>query len=233
MSRFRSMIMNDIRFQVRHGIYSAYALITTMYVLLLFFLPERVQAMAITLIVFSDPSVLGFFFVGGIILLERGQNVMDNLFVSPLRLKEYLLAKAGSLAVLSVTTSVVIHGLTLGFSSVRLPFVLGVLMTSVFFTLLGIGLAVRCRSTNGFFLKAPMYTLVFILPLLPFLNLFESSLFFILPTHSTLQLLGASHQGVTILGTVWHFLWLSCWILLVYRWAYFSFDRFVLQKIGG
>jgi fluoroquinolone transport system permease protein len=233
MSRRWALFINDIRFQIRHGIYYAYVLITAMYVLLLTFIPDAFKARAITLIVFSDPSVLGFFFVGGIILLERGQNVLDNLFVSPLYLREYLLSKAGSLAVLSVLTSMVIHISVLGVSSINVSFVLGVGLTSLFFTLLGIGVAVRCRSLNAFFLLAPLYTLVFLLPLLSYFNVYETLLISLLPTHSSLLLIEASFNKLPLFTAVGHILWLICWIFLAYFWAYRSFDRFVLQKIGG
>jgi fluoroquinolone transport system permease protein len=44
-----------------------------MYLIILSFLPENIFSVALPLVVFSDPSVLGLFFIGGIILLEKGR----------------------------------------------------------------------------------------------------------------------------------------------------------------
>jgi len=76
--RLRHAILADIRFQIKHGFYLVYVIITIMYLIILSFLPENILSVALPVVVFSDPSVLGLFFIGGIILLEKGQGALPS-----------------------------------------------------------------------------------------------------------------------------------------------------------
>jgi fluoroquinolone transport system permease protein len=140
----------DVKFQFRHGFYYAYGFVSLLYVGLLRALPMEFRERITTLLITSDPAVLGMFFVGGMVLLERGQNIFESLFVTPLRVREYLVSKAISLTLLSVVTCFLIATLTFGLDYHGGLFFLGIVLTSVLFTLLGIGTAVRARSLNGF-----------------------------------------------------------------------------------
>ena len=95
--RFTSALKYDLKFQIRHGFYYAYAFVVTFYLIALLNIPLGIREWVTTLVIFSDTSVLGFFFVGSIILLERGQGTLNTLFVTPIRLHEFLLSKSLSL----------------------------------------------------------------------------------------------------------------------------------------
>ncbi|MDO9680631.1 MAG: hypothetical protein Q7262_06400, partial [Bacteroidales bacterium] len=110
--RFLSAIWSDIRFQIKQGFYLVYLIITIMYLIILSMLPENVLSIALPLVVFSDPSVLGLFFIGGIILLEKSQGVMMAIVVTPLKTEEYVLSKAISLAFVSVMAAIAITALS-------------------------------------------------------------------------------------------------------------------------
>jgi hypothetical protein len=73
--RLLHAVLADIRFQIKQGFYLVYVVITAMYLIIMSFLPDDILAVALPLVVFSDPSVLGLFFIGGIILMEKGQGV--------------------------------------------------------------------------------------------------------------------------------------------------------------
>ena len=64
--RLLNAIWSDIKFQIKQGFYLVYLIITIMYLIILSMLPENVLTIALPLVVFSDPSVLGLFFIGGI-----------------------------------------------------------------------------------------------------------------------------------------------------------------------
>lgn len=145
--------------------YYAYLLISTVYIAVLQFLPVEYREAANIALTFSDPSVLGFFFIGGLVLLEKGQNIHDSLFVTPLSESEYILSKTASLSVLSLGSSIFIHSSVFGFGTNSVMFACGVLFTSFFFTMIGLGLAVRCETLNGFFFLSSLSTFVFVLPL--------------------------------------------------------------------
>jgi fluoroquinolone transport system permease protein len=125
----------DIRFQFKQGFYLVYVLITVMYLIILSFLPKDILSVGLPLVVFSDPSVLGLFFIGGIIMLEKMQGILSVLVVSPLRTIEYILSKVISLAFVSVLAAFAITGFS-NYGSVNWLLVfLSTVLTSGIFTL--------------------------------------------------------------------------------------------------
>ncbi|CDO04896.1 hypothetical protein BN988_03473 [Oceanobacillus picturae] len=107
--RFPAAFLYDIKIQFRHGLYAVYTLVSLFYIIALHQIPEQYREIAGIFITFSDPGVLGFFFIGGLVLLERNQNILDNLFITPYKVEEYIFSKALSLTVLSILTSYIIQ----------------------------------------------------------------------------------------------------------------------------
>jgi len=174
--RILSAISHDIKLQFKHGFYYAYLLISAVYIAVLQFLPADYREAANIALTFSDPSFLGFFFIGGLVLLEKGQNIHDSLFVTPLSASEYILSKTASLSVLSLGSSIFIHSSVFGYGTNSGLFACGVLCTSFFFTMIGLGLAVRCETLNGFFFLSSLSTFVFVLPLFETAGIWSSPL---------------------------------------------------------
>ncbi|MBN1465987.1 hypothetical protein JXA02_09510, partial [candidate division KSB1 bacterium] len=98
----------DVLFQFRHGFYFIYLLVSAIYIIALFNIPTAQRLVVTNLLVFSDTSVLGLTFVGAILLLEKQQRILHSLFVTPLKLSEYLLAKVLSLSLIALLASLLI-----------------------------------------------------------------------------------------------------------------------------
>ncbi|WP_214481776.1 ABC transporter permease [Bacillus sp. SM2101] len=223
----------DIRFQMRQGFYYAYALVCLFYVIVFHFLPDAHLEKVSIAIVFSDPSALGFFFIGGIVLLEREQSTLDSLFVTPLRIHEYFISKIMSLTILALMSStftmLIFHHDQLNI----LTFSVAVVLTSIFFTLLGLILAVRVSSVNGYLYLSPLYIIVFFLPLLEYFNIYDTWLMNLLPTRATLLLLDGSLDTITVSQFIYACIIQAVWILVVYVIAYKAFYKFIVLRIGG
>lgn len=71
--RFINALKNDVRFQIKYGFYFLYAFFSAVYIAVLVVTPPVYQKIVSSLIVLSDPAMLGVFFVGGIWLLEKGE----------------------------------------------------------------------------------------------------------------------------------------------------------------
>ncbi len=190
-------VLADMRFQIKQGFYLVYAIITAMYLLIMSFLPDDILALALPLVVFSDPSVLGLFFIGGIILLEKGQGVLMVLVVSPLRSREYILAKVISLAMVSVLAALAItyfsHYPTVNWWLL----ILSTILTSGIFTLLGIMINAGCNTVNQYMLKTIPYMLLFILPCFALLGFPYSDFFVIFPSVAALKLMLGAYRGIS------------------------------------
>lgn len=230
--RFRSAFAFDIRFQWRHGFYWIYIIICTFYLVLLHLIPNHYQEQTMLLLTFSDPSALGLILAGGIVLLERDQGIHDPLFVTPIRVREYLLSKAGSLSVLSLLAAWVIHVAASGVPQSPIGFSIGIILTSSFMTLLSIGVVARCQTINGFILLSQVFVLPFILPLLGYFKIWNSNVFLLLPTEGTLRLLSSGTSTMSLGNYMYSISILLLWNVVIYVWAKWSFEQHVMMRIG-
>lgn len=230
--RFRTAFAFDIRFQWRHGFYFIYMVICALYLVFLHLIPDSYREQTMLLLTFSDPSALGLILAGGIVLLERDQGIHDPLFVTPIRVREYLLSKAGSLAVLSLLAAWVIHAVASGLPQSLIGFSIGIILTSSLMTFLSIGVVARCRSVNGFIVLSQVYALPFILPLLGYFKVWNSRLFLLLPTEGTLRLLSSGTSAMTLGHYFYSISILLIWNVGVYLWAKRSFEQHVIIHIG-
>jgi fluoroquinolone transport system permease protein len=162
--RLLNAIISDIRFQSKQGFYLVYVIITVMYLIILSLLPESFLRIALPLVVFSDPSVLGLFFIGGIIMLEKGQGVIQVLVVSPLTTGEYIIAKVISLSVVAVVAASAITILSSSETINWFLFLISVVLTSGIFTLCGVVINAGCNNVNQYILKTIPYMLLLVLP---------------------------------------------------------------------
>jgi fluoroquinolone transport system permease protein len=195
--RLLHAVLADIRFQLKHGFYLVYAIITVMYLIILSFLPESILSIALPLIVFSDPSVLGLFFIGGIILMEKGQGVLMVLVVSPLRTFEYILSKVVSLTIVSVLAAIAITWFSYYPTVNWWLLLVTTILTSGIFTLLGIIINAGCNTVNQYMLKTIPYMMLFILPCFALLGFPYSDFFVIFPSVAALKLMLGVYHGIS------------------------------------
>ena len=231
--RLLASLKYDITFQFRYGFYYAYLFISVLYILILRNLPAGVRPVVTTMVIFSDTGVLGFFFIGGIILLEKAQNTLESLFVTPLRLGEYFMSKVISLTLIAVLMSTVIIVVANGLPPFPLPFILGVVLSSVFYTLLGFIIAAKAKTLNEYFVTSMLCTFIVGLPVVDFFGLIKNPLFYIFPTKASLMLIHGAFQSMSLLGIAYAVLNLSVWSILAYFWARKRFTTYVILRIGG
>jgi fluoroquinolone transport system permease protein len=194
--RLLNAVLADIRFQIKQGFYLVYVIITAMYLIIMSFLNDDILAVALPLVVFSDPSVLGLFFIGGIILMEKGQGVLMVLVVSPLRSWEYILSKVISLAIVSVLAAIAITYFTYYPTVNWWLLLVSTILTSGIFTLLGIMINAGCNTVNQYLLKTIPYMMLFILPCFALLGFPYSYFFTIFPSVAALKLMLGAFHGI-------------------------------------
>lgn len=229
--RLLAALDQDIRFQFRHGFYYAYALLTILYIILLRLLPDDLVHPVLTIILFTDICTLGFFFIGAIILLERGQNLTQSLFVTPLRLREYFASKLLSFLLLSLASALLIMlGASVGGNDL-IWFAAGAILSALIYTLLGIVFAARARHVNDYFVKTMGIGLVLSLPLFAYLRLFDAGLFQVFPTHATLVLLDVLNNDYALSQKVYSMISLLIWLTVFGLWGYHRFDKYVRHPL--
>lgn len=223
--RLKGALQTDIRFQFKQGIYAIYVVVTLFYIVLVSALPESIHNIVVPLIVFSDPSVVGFFFIGAVIMLEKAQGVLTYLTVTPLRLSEYILSK-----VLSYTLLAEIAGFTIvlliynGPVNWLLLFV-GIFLTSIFFTLLGFLAAANCKTMNQYFLRMLPYMLIGILPCFGMIPSAYTNLLHLFPSLTALELVYGAFHSLDMSRAIAYGIYTLLMDLLLYIVTYKVFKR--------
>jgi fluoroquinolone transport system permease protein len=228
--RLLHAIRADIRFQMKQGFYLVYVLITIIYLIILSFLPKDILSIALPLVVFSDLSVLGLFFIGGIIMLEKAQGVLSVVVVSPLRTIEYLLSKVVSLALISVLAAFAITGFS-NYNDVSwLLLFLSTILTSGIFTLCGIMINAGCQTVNQYMIKTIPYMLLFVLPCLSLIGFPCSWVFTIIPSVAALRLMLGAYTGISFYEALALIIYLTGMNYLFLRWTIRVFENKIIYQ---
>ena len=173
--RLKNLVQKDIFFQWKYGFYYIYALISIIYICVLNSLPEAYKNDVSTVLVFSDPAAIGLFFMGAIILLEKSQRILNAVAISPVKVMEYIFSKVIALAIISSIVSVVI-AISTGMSNIFLV-IIGTVLTSIIFTLIGIIAATQIQSLNQFMFISLIIEIICFLP--PIVNIFSDKFQFL------------------------------------------------------
>ncbi len=223
--RIFNALHSDMRFQFKQGFYIVYVAIVVMYLIILHYLPENSIGIALPLIVYSDPSVLGMFFIGGIIMLEKGQGLLQVFTITPLRTAEYLISKILSLSIVSVlaTTALTVFS---AYNQVNwLLVILATILTSSIFTFCGIIISAGCRNVNQYLLKTIPYMLLFVLPCFSLIWFPSGSWFCVFPSVASLRLMqGAYTHGITWIESSLLIVYLTITCYIFFRWAVRVFE---------
>lgn len=229
--RTLALIKNDIRLQFRHGFYFAYAFVSIVYIVLLRLLPPDARAYILPILIFSDPAVLGAFFIGGIVLLEKGESTLQSLFITPIRLHNYIISKVISLTILSILTSLIISIAGYGLNFNPFLLILGGTLTSVLFVLLGLVIVSRFKTLNDYLMGSVPFTAIFFVPVIDYFGLFTTRLFYILPTHGAIKLIGGAFgKELPPLDFGLSVLTLLVWIIVAYFWASRWIRKYVIES---
>ncbi len=218
----------DILFQVKQGFYMVYAVLTAVYLLILFSIPVTARTEVTAYLILSDTSIIGLTFMGALILLEKQQNTLQSLFVTPVRLSSYLWAKALSLTLIAVVTSILIGFIPGGLVHQWSATILSVGLTSLFFSFFGLGLAASAESLNEYLANIMVGGLIMCLPIV--LYFFRPGLSLLFPINASIDLLLSpiAEQGAK--GIIGNSAVLVCWNLLAYRYAYAQFSKHIIHK---
>ncbi len=202
--RLRNLIYNEFYFLWKYGIIALYGIFTVIYLCLLGAIPISAKAATATVLVFTDPTAMGLFFMGAVILLEKSQRVESSLGVSPITISEYIIAKTVSIMVTGCVVAII---LCLYANTLTLPCIVGVALSSVLFSLCGLIVGANINSLNGFMIATVPFEIILCLP--PILYLFgviKSSLWLIHPGVAAIRLISGRidlWQIAVVSITIW------------------------------
>ena len=222
--RLKNLFFWDMRFQGRYGFYFLYGFLTVLYMILLLSLPETWKTTAASILIFSDPAAMGLFFMGAIVLLEKSQRVTSFFAISPLRAFEYVLSKVLSLSLIGLLVAAVL-AVTAGCNAL-FQVLIGTVLSSILFSLLGLIIATKIRSLNQFLIATVPVEMITFVPAILHLTGITPAFCGIYPVNVCMDLVAG--RAFSELGLI-----LTAALIVLLFWAA---DRCVLkmwQEQGG
>jgi fluoroquinolone transport system permease protein len=204
----------DILLQARNGFYFATAFIVLVVGGLLLAVPASARANEaawVPAILAVNLQITTFFFVAGLILLERDEGTLTALAVSPVTPGVYLASRTVSLTALAAVETVAVVWIAFGTSGAWLLIVAGTAALGVVYTGLGAVVGTCYASVNALLLPASVVVTLLLLPLLSHFGFVSRALFLAHPIEPALTLIragyGPSEPREIIFGIVGSLVW--------------------------
>lgn len=232
MTRFLSIANWDFRLQFRQGIFYAAIFVTVLWIILLRQLPEAGMRHLLPAAVYIELSVFGFYFMAGILYLEKGDGVLEALVITPLTTGEYLLSKVATLTLVAVVMSVVV---LLGVQATGVDwfiYVISVMANSWMLIMIGFIIAARYDAINEFLIPSILFMIPAQFPLLDYFEIWQSWFTYIIPTQPTMLLMKATFEPVAPWQYIYAFGYVLIANVVVTWWANRTFEHFVIRKEG-
>jgi fluoroquinolone transport system permease protein len=233
MNRVAATMVCDARLQFRNGFYFAAGVVAVFWMLALTQLPDKWLTLLMPVFVMSNLTINNFYFIAGLILLEKAEGSLESRVVTPLRPGEYLLSKVATLTGLSILENVLIVIVAVG-SGVQYGWLIaGIVGTSVLYGLIGFLVVARYDSINEYLFPSALYTTFLSLPLLYYFDIVTNPLMMLHPLLGPLMLLQAAFQEVSAWKIVYALLITVVATCLFFLWCQRAFVRFVIRKERG
>ena len=158
------LIKNDFLFMFKYKIYHVYFFLLLSYIFILYILEGEIYEYAKVLIILSDPLVLGFFFIGGIFLIEMNEGLIKYDFITAIKPVDYIISKTVVLATSSTIIALILSlTKTINFNFMTM---ITIFIASSLMTLFGQFIVFKCKSVNDYLAKSVIYAVFLIAPLI-------------------------------------------------------------------
>jgi fluoroquinolone transport system permease protein len=213
MKALISLVKLDLKLLVKYNLLSVSIFLSITYILIFRLFDVGNYHPLVSAIVFSDPAMLGFIFIGVMVLYEKGQHTLQALSVCPVKFENYIWSKAISLTILALPVCFGIVFSAHGFYFNYFAFILAVLFSSLLFSLLGfIGVA-RVQTFNQYIIIIPLFFAPAIIPLLDLFDLWFHPFFYLIPTQASLLLFKASFEPISFFEWIYSIGYLAIWLI--------------------
>jgi fluoroquinolone transport system permease protein len=233
MNRLLATIRRDARLQFRNGFYYASLFVLVVLASMVGQLHGLNLAWLLPAFLLSNLVINGFYFVAGLLLLEKAENSVLAQLVTPLRPWEYLASKVTTLTLLGVVENLAVVALLYGLGFGLLPLAAGLALALALYVLSGFIVAMRYDSINEYLMPSVLFATAVALPSVTYLLGWDGWLLYLHPMQAPLQLLEAAFGPVEPWRVAYGLLYSALWIWLAFRWAGRDFRRFAVGAKGG
>ena len=234
MSRLVSALRLELTLQVRQKFLHAGVFSGLIWLAVLLPMPHSLRPVAEPYVLVGDISIIGFFFIGGIVFFEKQERTLGAIVSTPLRFWEYLAAKLVVLVLISVFVAVTVATISSGFAFDLAQMVVGVVLGTLVMLLVSFISSLPFASVTDWFLAATIPLAVLSLPILFYSGVWPNPVLYVIPSQGPLLLLGSAFDQVTL--APWQVLYavlypLVCVVGLCWA-AKAAFGRYVIERSG-
>jgi fluoroquinolone transport system permease protein len=198
MTRLTSALRLELTLQLRQKFLHAGVFSGLIWLAVLLPIPADLRPVAEPYVLLGDVSIIGFFFIGGIVFFERHERTISAIVSTPLRFWEYLIAKLAVLVLISLFVAVAVATIAHGFAYHVAPLVVGVVLGTLIMLLAGFISSLPFASVTNWFLAATIPLAVLSLPILFYSGLWPNPMLYLIPSQGPLLLLGAAFDQVAL-----------------------------------
>lgn len=235
IDRLQATLACDVRLQFRNGFYYATLAVTLLAVLVVLLLPAPDLTLLLPAIIVNNIIIGGFYFLSGLVLLEKAEGSLEAQIVTPLRPGEYLGAKVATLTFLSLCENLLLAAAVARLDFAPGPLIAGIVLGTALYALAGFVTVARYDAINAFLMPSVLVVMLLGLPLLPYFGVgagpLLSALLWLHPLQPILVLLSAALTGAPTAelaaALVLSVAWVACFAWLAAR----TFHRFVVEKV--
>jgi fluoroquinolone transport system permease protein len=229
MKKLLRLIKWDFTLILKYGIVAVASVIALIYCAAILLLDIDGSDKLISVLIFSDPVMYGFLFTAAIVLFEKDANIHQALAVSPLSVSQYLWSKTFVFTTVAlVYSSAIVLAFQPG-SFNPFPFITGVVLSSTMFVFIGMVGVSYVKNFNQFILLMPIVLAPACLPFLGFFSVYESPLFYIVPTQACLLLFEASFAPVELWEMAYALIYIAVCNIILYKLALHHYERRILK----
>ncbi len=233
MTRLLSIVGWDARLQYRNGFYFVSAFTVVLMIVLLKQFHVTDVGYWWPAIITGNLTINAFYFMAGIVLLEKGEGTLEAQIVTPLRPWEILGSKVLTLGLLSLFETLTMVVIMQGVNFNWFLLVMGIVFYTAILSLYGFVVVARYNSISEFLMPSALWTMGFSLPLLYYFDIWRSWIMFLHPLQAILILLQSAFAPVPawqiVYGITYSILWTGIVLWLSLR----TFQRFVVTKEGA
>lgn len=221
---FRQIKWQFLIFQ-KNNLITMIAGITAFYVFVIYLLKDvgNVEKFT-TLLIFNEPSMVGFVFIGLAVILEKDQGVFNALFITPMNHHFYLISRILTLSLISLICALGMVLTAKGTSFNLLHFSVGAFSSCVLFSFIGIYVVSFTTEVLHYILRSIPLVIVMSLPLLNYFEITNLTIFNLFPVQGGLNLIVNSYKtSPDISELIFGYILICVWIPLLYLFVHRTF----------
>lgn len=221
MNMLYNLMKNDLLLFHRNRIIVISAIVTLIYMAIFRLLEDGMyKEKLLILIIFNDPALLGFLFIGVMVLFEKDESTLAALSVTPVNASRYVLSKSISLTIISSICSLIMAISSKGLDFKIHHFIVATFFTSMNFSFIGFIAVAGAKGFNSYFVKAIGIIMLMTLPFLTYFELTPDYLFVLFPTWNSLKMYGhAFSEESGMYKLLLDYGLAIVWLLILYRLA--------------